>query len=183
MVCRRVDSIYIPHSRYRRYNKGGIGGVHACKRVFFPKILLLLYKQHPASALWLSCIREKRKFGLIYFPQETKRSAAMLREQREQKTRRPCGHIAVLLNVFVIQLLRGRKALRAHGKKRSAGGEKMKRGERGRDAESQISINSMWSLQPHCGNFYCGPQIRRKGFNLQCHLRLRLYSCCVSVCL
>lgn len=46
--------------------------------------------------------------------------------------------------------------------------------ERGRAAERQISINSMWSLQPHCGNFYCGPQIKQKGFNLQCHPRLQL---------
>lgn len=151
-----------------KYTEGIIKGAMEedtpCKRVFFPQNFLLLYKQHPASAPWLSCIREKRKFGLIYFPQETKRSAAMLREQREQKTRRPCGHIAVLLNMFVIWLLRGRKALRAHGKKRSAGGGRMKGGRR--DAERQISINSMWSLQPHSGNFYCGPQIKQNGFNL-----------------
>lgn len=44
----------------------------------------------------------------------------------------------------------------------------------GSDAEKQISITSMWSLEPHCGKFECGPQIKQKGFNLWRHLRLQL---------
>lgn len=54
--------------------------------------------------------------------------------------------------------------------------------ERRRDAERQISINSMWSLQPHCGNFYCGPQIKQNGLNLWCHPRLQLAAAVFSVC-
>ena len=58
--------------------------------------------------------------------------------------------------------------------------------EGGRDPQKQSSINSVcayvcvcvcvcvWSLQPHCGNFDCGPQITREGFNLWRHLRLQL---------
>lgn len=53
--------------------------------------------------------------------------------------------------------------------------------ERGRGPENQASINSMWSLQPHCGKFDCGPQIKQNGFNLWCHpgpqLLLVVYLC------
>lgn len=43
-----------------------------CKMVFFVKNFFLLYKQQPASLLWLSCIQEKRKSGLIYISWERK---------------------------------------------------------------------------------------------------------------
>lgn len=45
-------------------------GTLLCERLCFVENFIPLYKQPPASSLWLSRIRERRKFGLIYFPWE-----------------------------------------------------------------------------------------------------------------
>lgn len=50
----------------------------------------------------------------------------------------------------------------------------LKDGGRGRGPQKQSSINSLLSLQLHCGNSDCGPQIKWNGFNLWRHPGLQL---------
>lgn len=59
----------------------------------------------------------------------------------------------------------------------------MKDGGRGRGPQKQSSINSLLSLQPHCGNFGCGPQIKWNRFNLWRHPRLQLMVLVSFTCL
>lgn len=139
--CARVKiwfkyHVYSVHQRHitGKYTegiiKGGDGGQSMERGWFSPESPPALWATSSVSALIKLHKRKEKIWPHLFPPGDKKRSAVMLREQREQKTRCPCGHIAVLLNVFVIWLLQGRKALRAHGKNRSAGGERVKGGEK-----------------------------------------------------
>lgn len=55
-----------------------------CKRVRFVSNFLRLYKQLPASTLWLSRIRERRTCGLIYFPRERGKCGERVGRNRKQ---------------------------------------------------------------------------------------------------
>lgn len=73
-------------------------------------------------------------------------------EREKQKTTCPCDHIAALKTCLSFDCSEEQRLYKHTGRNgRQVGG-----GERGggRGAQMQPNINSVWSPQPHCGNFY-----------------------------